>query len=643
MKQPQLQRYGLTLLVQALLLLTAKRVDSLENSTAIITTTTAASSSTSSVYDTAYTARTTTTIANAFTTATAPSPPLSDDVEPHRQEDSEPGAGDEGATNIDAAARTSSSSSADDISDDPDDFIQDYDDVIAYDGVDEDTSSYIEEEHFFLDTEHGGSGDDSEFDSASTNQQHHQQCSITIPLPSVVQCEQQHNNKAQEDKMYQLYSEVVEAKGGIEMIRVNIEATRDEIIAEHAQYPTAQQIKEAIFTAKQLKLESFNSNERINQLYLQLMHELVNKRDNQLDFEKLNSKILEQQIQHSQLRASLTTVESQVRQLVDTNVKQAAKLRAMESEETMMKEKIKSLEELFAAAAAAADLAATANHDYQQIEEDLSIDEEPDEEPEGDYSSLRIIENERRDTNERPAPPLLTSPQNSRARHQSRVAVKGSFKDCTDVGRHGHTQSEIYRLRVNGLRRTVKVWCDFDLDPGGWIIVQRHTVGNMDFNRRMDMYKKGFGRLKGDYWLGLENMHKITSDSEIGYKLHIEMEDWDGNRRFAEYESFKVESELYGYQLKIAHYSGNAGDSMTRNNQMRFTAKDSDHDRHAMNCAVEKRSGWWHNACGDSNLNGHYYSSEYYTSTNRDGMFWSSWHGDNYSLRRVTMMIRPNE
>ena len=48
-----------------------------------------------------------------------------------------------------------------------------------------------------------------EFDSASTNQQHHQQqCSITIPLPSVVQCEQQqHNNKAQEDKMYQLYSE----------------------------------------------------------------------------------------------------------------------------------------------------------------------------------------------------------------------------------------------------------------------------------------------------------------------------------------------------------------------------------------------------------------------------------------------------
>ena len=160
MKQPQLQRYGLTLLVQALLLLTAKRVDSLENSTAIITTTTTASSSSSSsssVYDTAYTARTTTTIANAFTTATAPSPPLSDDVEPHRQKDSEPGAGDEGATNTDAA----SSSSADDISDDPDDFIQDYDDVIAYDGVDEDTSSYIEEEHFFLDTEHGGSGDDS--------------------------------------------------------------------------------------------------------------------------------------------------------------------------------------------------------------------------------------------------------------------------------------------------------------------------------------------------------------------------------------------------------------------------------------------------------------------------------------------------
>ena len=62
-----------------------------------------------------------------------------------------------------------------------------------------------------------------------------------------------------------------------------------------------------------------------------------------------------------------------MRQLVDTNVKQAAKLRAMELEETMMKEKIKSLEELFAAAAAAADLAATANHDYQQVTDNIQI------------------------------------------------------------------------------------------------------------------------------------------------------------------------------------------------------------------------------------------------------------------------------
>ncbi len=57
----------------------------------------------------------------------------------------------------------------------------------------------------------------------------------------------------------------------------------------------------------------------------------------------------------------------------------------------------------------------------------------------------------------------------------------------------------------------------------------------------------------------------------------------------------------------MAACSGNAGDSMTRSNHMRFTTKDVDRDNYEANCAQIQRGGWWHNSCGDSNLNGNYY------------------------------------
>ena len=49
-------------------------------------------------------------------------------------------------------------------------------------------------------------------------------------------------------------------------------------------------------------------------------------------------------------------------------------------------------------------------------------------------------------------------------------------------------------------------------------------------------------------------MHRLTNNSNLSYKLHVEMEDWNNNRRFAEYEGFRVLGEDRMYQLNIAHY-----------------------------------------------------------------------------------------
>ena len=66
---------------------------------------------------------------------------------------------------------------------------------------------------------------------------------------------------------------------------------------------------------------------------------------------------------------------------------------------------------------------------------------------------------------------------------------------------------------------------------------------------------------------------------------------------------------LFFYTVNLySSNSGNAGDSMTRNNHMRFSTRDSDNDlSRQTNCGEVHEAGWWFNSCGDSNVNGIYH------------------------------------
>jgi len=57
---------------------------------------------------------------------------------------------------------------------------------------------------------------------------------------------------------------------------------------------------------------------------------------------------------------------------------------------------------------------------------------------------------------------------------------------------------------------------------------------------------------------GNEYLHLMTSYQR--YRLRIELTDWKGNKRYAEYDHFEVGSEQEKYRLKsLGKYSGNAG------------------------------------------------------------------------------------
>ena len=71
---------------------------------------------------------------------------------------------------------------------------------------------------------------------------------------------------------------------------------------------------------------------------------------------------------------------------------------------------------------------------------------------------------------------------------------------------------------------------------------------------------------------------------------------------------------------------------------MAFTTKDSDNDKRVGNCAILHSGAWWYNACHESNLNGHYYSGAYSSST---GVNWYYWKNNYESLKFTEMKIKP--
>ncbi|XP_017130074.1 ryncolin-2-like [Drosophila elegans] len=180
------------------------------------------------------------------------------------------------------------------------------------------------------------------------------------------------------------------------------------------------------------------------------------------------------------------------------------------------------------------------------------------------------------------------------------------------------------------------VACDQLSHGGGWTIILRRRDGSEDFFRDWNDYKNGFGKLENEFFLGLDKLHAITS-SETQELLFL-LEDNKGERRYQIYDNFRIGSEEDGFALEsLGNTSGNAGDAMATHLGQKFTTKDRDNDKHkTVNCAIHFSGAWWHNDCHHSNLAGKYGDNTY-----GKGINWYQFKGQNYSLKRAQMMIRP--
>ena len=138
-----------------------------------------------------------------------------------------------------------------------------------------------------------------------------------------------------------------------------------------------------------------------------------------------------------------------------------------------------------------------------------------------------------------------------------------------------------------------KAACDFETLNIGWTIIQRRQDGSENFFRNWTDYVKGFGDLHGEFFIGLEKLHVLTSNGPP-QELYIIMKDYEGTRRYARYSKFSVGPESTDFILNVDGYSGNAGNSLSYHNRKTFSTKDYGE---AKNCALTYKGGWWYHKC----------------------------------------------
>ncbi|NXS07063.1 FIBB protein, partial [Neodrepanis coruscans] len=223
-----------------------------------------------------------------------------------------------------------------------------------------------------------------------------------------------------------------------------------------------------------------------------------------------------------------------------------------------------------------------------------------------------------------------------------------SGRECEDIFRKGGKTSEMYLIQPDPFVKPYRVYCDMETDDGGWTLIQNRQDGSVNFGRQWDQYKKGFGNVAksgGKNYCDTPGKTHIMKHKELFLlklfyrptEVLIEMEDWNGDKVSAQYGGFTIQNEGNKYQLSVSNYKGNAGNALMEGAVTADPRKQ---------CSKEDGGGWWYNRCHSANPNGRYYWGGTYSSDmaihgTDDGIVWMNWKGSWYSMKKMSMKIRP--
>ena len=142
-----------------------------------------------------------------------------------------------------------------------------------------------------------------------------------------------------------------------------------------------------------------------------------------------------------------------------------------------------------------------------------------------------------------------------------------------------------------------KAVCDMISSGGGWMVIQRRNLSSGErarsFMKNWTMYEHGFGNVDGDFWLGLEALHKFTSIGSTELLIDLVA---NKSRASARYDHFSVANSSSHYTLIVSGFSGSIPDYLSLHSGSPFSVVNEDAGNNIsrwLNCDAILQGGWW--------------------------------------------------
>ena len=137
---------------------------------------------------------------------------------------------------------------------------------------------------------------------------------------------------------------------------------------------------------------------------------------------------------------------------------------------------------------------------------------------------------------------------------KDRCSFVSIAKSCDDLYKSGKTTTGVYTIDPDE-QGAFDVRCVMDTTPGrGWTVFQRRVDGSVDFYKNWTDYKNGFGNLSGEFWLGLDKIHRLSATGQN--LIRVDLETFENETAYAIYKSFSVGNESEAYILNVGNYLG---------------------------------------------------------------------------------------
>ena len=216
--------------------------------------------------------------------------------------------------------------------------------------------------------------------------------------------------------------------------------------------------------------------------------------------------------------------------------------------------------------------------------------------------------------------------------------VSPIYADCKDAYAKGERRSGVYKINPDG-GTPFEVYCKMTNDtitgtPPGTTLVLHRKDGSVNFNVDANSYRSLLGELKGEFFLGGDNLARLTNAAKELTVIVYPFEP-DNTVGWAHYTNFKIASWSDRFRMTATGlYNSNVGDIMSSLNGDQLRT----HDYEYASCVSNFGPNWTaNNPCHYFNPLGRYLYG--YTTSFATGICYQSYISYHYSFRALEWLV----